>query len=176
MMSTLISVLAGIALLIFISIRQLRWQPVALRRLLMMPVILLAVGVVVATRTYSDLGALHPGAGDVMSIVVELALAIVGGLLMGRLTKIETIDGRIKSRLTGPGLAIWFGFIAVRIGMDVLASMTGAELAASAPMILLMVAVVKGTQAFVITQRVNRHQAIGTGTGQITRTGVADRV
>lgn len=158
MVSTLISVLAGIALLIFISVRQLRWQPVALKRLLTMPVILLGAGVVIAAQTYQSLSALHPGAVDVMSIVVELALAVVGGLLMGRLTKIETIDGQIKSRLSGPGLAVWFGFIAVRIGLAVLAHMTGAELASSTPLIFVMIAAVKATQAFVIIQRVSRHR------------------
>ncbi len=177
MVSTLISVLAGVALLIFISLRQLRWQPVDLRRLITMPVILLGAGVVIGAQTYQSLSALHPGAGDVMSIVVELVLAVVGGLLMGRLTKIETIDGQVRSRLTGPGLAIWCGFIAVRIGMAVLAHATGAELASSTPLIFLMIAVVKATQAFVISQRVSRHRAIGTGTGrpESARTGVADR-
>ena len=98
-----------------------------------------------------------------MSIVVELALAVVGGLLMGRLTKIETIDGRIKSRLTGPGQA---GRLRLHRGPDRhgrAGSMTGAELALQrAPLILLMVAVVR-IQALAITwKRVNRHQAIGT--------------
>jgi hypothetical protein len=111
-----------------------------------------------------------------MSIVVELALAVVGGLLMGRLTKIETIDGQIKSRLSGPGLAVWFGFIAVRIGLAVLAHATGAELASSTPLIFLMIAVVKATQAFLITQRVSRHRAVGTAGHRPEPARIADRV
>lgn len=155
-MTTVISVLLGVALLIFISYRQLRWQPVDPRRLVLMPVVLLGVAVLTAVQSAGVLSAMHPGALDVLSILLELAVGVIGGLLMGRLTRIERINGRVSSRVTGAGLAIWFGFIAFRIGMAVLAHVNGAELAASTPLIFVMVAIVKGVQALVVTRRLAR--------------------
>ncbi|WP_152361767.1 hypothetical protein [Microlunatus speluncae] len=156
MLSSVLTILAAIALLIFVSVRQLSWQPVKARRLLMTPLVLVGAAVVVGIQTYPAMGAPQVGIADVLTIAAELGLAVVGGLLMGRLTRIDIVAGEIKSRLTGPGLAIWFGFIAVRITMAVLSHQAGGQLASSTPLIFVLIAIVKGIQAFVITRRVDR--------------------
>ncbi|MFC7624076.1 hypothetical protein [Microlunatus sp. GCM10028923] len=155
-MSTVISVLLGVAFLIFISYRQLRWQPVDPRRLMLIPVILIGLAVFNVVQSAGALGALQPDAIDVLSILLESAVAVIGGLVMGRLTHIERTGGGARFRLTWLGLLVWFGFIAFRIGMAALAHSTGAELAASTPLIYVMVAIVKGIQAIIVTRRVAR--------------------
>ena len=158
MTTTILYILAGLAILIFISVRQMRWQRVTPSALMKMPLILAIIGVVTAVQTFNSPGALRFGTGDVVLIVAEVAVAVLGGWLMGRMTQIATIDGSIQSRLTPVGLTIWFGFLAVRIGGEMLAHADHLALASSTPLILFMVAIVKATQALTVRDRVAHHE------------------
>lgn len=168
--STILYVIAGLALLIFISFRQMQWQSVNVAKMMRMPVILIGVGLFIAAKTFDGPDPLRIHGGDVLLIGLGAALALLGGWVMGRLTQIDTIDGSTHSRLRLSGLAIWFGFLAVRIGIDLLAHLLHFELAASIPVILFMVGIVKGAQALTVRDRVERHEQ-----GHATRVGSFQR-
>ena len=62
------------------------------------------------------------------------------------------------SRSTGAlGLVLWVVVIVVRLGIDVLAGMAGAHLAASTGVILLMFAANRAARAAVFASRLDRH-------------------
>lgn len=157
--TTIMSVLLGLALLLFISLRQMQWQSVRIGKMLRMPVVLFAVGLFVAAQTFKNPSILHPHGAEIALIGLEVVLAVLGGLVMGRVTEIATRAGVTSSRLRPAGLGVWFGFLAVRIGLDLFAHTLHFELAASTPLILCMVAIVKATQALVVRDRVERHEA-----------------
>lgn len=155
--SMIFTTLAGLVLLIFISVRQMRWQSADRASKLRLPMILVLVGLIMAAQTFGTPGALRVSIGDLGLVAVEAGIAVAGGWLMGRLTQISTIDGGTRSRLSTVGLAVWLGFLAIRIGAEVLAHLDHLTLAASTPLILFMIAIVKGTQALTVRARVQQH-------------------
>ncbi|SDS08593.1 hypothetical protein [Microlunatus soli] len=162
-------VVVGLALLLFISFRQMQWQSVNAAKMMRMPLILVGVGLFVAVKTFDTPGSLHIQGGDLLLIGIGACLALLGGWVMGRLTQIGTVNDATHSRLRPSGLAIWFGFLAVRIGIDVLAHSLHFELAASTPVILFMVAIVKAAQALTVRERVERHELAAARDGSLQR-------
>jgi hypothetical protein len=163
---SLLSIVAGLAVLVFVSVRQMAWQPVNLGQLMRMPLIMAVIGVVITAEAFGSGKPQHFGAVDAVIISAELVIAVLGGWLMGRLTQIATIGGRTMSRLRPSGLLAWIGFIAVRIGFAVLAHLFGAGVASGTETILFMVAIVKATQGLTVRERVARHES---STGAVTR-------
>lgn len=153
---TILTILIGIAVLIFISFRQMRWQQPA--RQVRMPLILAVVGVIQAVNTWNNALLSKLSVMDFALIGIELCFAVLGGWLMGRLSQVATVNGSTQTRLRPVGLAVWFGFIALRIGMATLGGFLGAALASNAAVILFMVAIVKGIQVLVVRERIARHE------------------
>lgn len=153
---TILTILIGIALLIFISFRQMRWQQPG--RQLRMPFILAIVGVVEAVSTWNDALLRKVYVLDFVMIGAELCFAVLGGWLMGRLSEVATVNGSTQARLRPLGLVAWFGFIALRVGMAALGGVLGAALASNTAVILFMVAIVKGIQVLMVREQVSRHE------------------
>jgi len=153
---TILTIVIGLAVLIFISFRQMRFQQPA--RQARMPIVLGAIGVIEAFSTWNNglLGKLS--ALDFALIGVEACLAVLGGWLMGRLSEVATVNGSTQARLRPAGLAVWLGFIALRVGMATLGRFLGAELADNVAVILFMVAIVKGVQVLVVREQIARHE------------------
>ena len=158
-----------IALIAFVTYRQSRWQIFDLTRLFRSPILFLVIGVVTTASTLSGRGGVgHVGALDVVIIGVELVLGLAAGLLMGRTTESRTVDGVTSFRLRPVGLGIWIGFIAVRIGLGVVAHLLGASFAAQPIAIFFVLAVVKGVQAVMVRTQIERqaeHRTVYAGTG-----------
>lgn len=153
---TVLTILIGVAVLLFISFRQMRWQQPG--RQLRMPLILGIVGVVEATSSWNNALLSKVSALDFALIGAELCFAVLGGWLMGRLSEVATVNGSTQTRLRPVGLAVWFGFIALRIGMATLGGFLGAALASNTAVILFMVAIVKGIQVLIVRERIARHE------------------
>jgi len=153
---TILTILIGIALLIFISFRQMRWQQPG--RQLRMPFIMGIIGVVEAVSTWNDALLRKLSVTDFALIGIELCFAVLGGWLMGRLSEVATVNGSTQARLRPVGLVVWFGFIAIRIGMAALGGFLGAALASNTAVILFMVAIVKGIQVLMVRERISRHE------------------
>lgn len=150
----------GIAVLVIavVTIRQCRWQPVNMSRLIRMPLVFGVIGVVELITGLSHVGSgLHVRGLDVAIIGGELTLGLLAGWLMGRLTRIRRIEGVLKFRLAGPGIGVWLGFIVVRIGLAGLAHVLNAELAEQSGTVLIVVAVIKTIQALMVRDRIERH-------------------
>lgn len=159
---TVLIILLAIGGLIFISVRQMRWQRTG-SGLMAMPIVLALVGVYEAATTWNGALLARVSAVDILLMAAELCFAICGGWLMGRLTQIATVNGATRSRLRPTGLAVWIGFIAIRVGFAVLGGVLGAALASNTAVIIFMIAIVKGTQMLIVKERVSRHESAVSG-------------
>ena len=124
-----------------------------------MPVIFVVAGLLLIPAAAEQLPlGWQLGIPDVALIAAELALALVVGWQMGRLTEIATRDGVVSSRLGRAGVAVWLGFIVARIGLGVAGIAWHAPLATLPAVIFLVVATIKVTQAVVVRKRVAHHE------------------
>jgi hypothetical protein len=180
-------------LVAWIGYRQMTWRPVAIARMLRLPLILGVIGVIMMA-TSTDLK--HITAVDVAALLVEVAVSVGIGALMGAIARFRPMSqeaiaayqnqqiARGKPPVGGPvtlesrtgwvGMLLWLVLIAVRIGIDVIATQAGSVLAASTALILIMVAINRITRVGVMALRVDRMQhspyaqPIGQSTGQST--------
>ncbi len=153
------TVVIGLAVIAFITYRLSRWQSVRPSRLFRMPAVLGAVGVISLAGSGQQLLRQHLGVMDVGIVGAELLVGVVAGWLIGRLTEIRTFADGTKSKLVPAGIAVWLGFVALRIGFGVAASMMGASFAAMPGMTLIVIAVIKTVQGLMVRGRVERHLA-----------------
>jgi hypothetical protein len=152
----------GIALLAYVSRRQLRWRPVDTTRIWRMPLVLGVVGLFATGR--------HAGVTtvDLAILVLSGVLAVGSGFTMGSLTRFRPITGThtplrngvrptLESRVGWAGVGLWAGLIAGRIGLDVVGLHFGAALATSTGAILLSLALNRAARALVFSARLDRH-------------------
>lgn len=166
----LISLLVGLALFVWIIGKQLTWQPVQPARMLRMPLILAAVGLVSLAQAHAS----GPTVVDAAAIAVELMMSLGFGALMGRLSVLRVADGTRRSdrsvawetRTGWIGAALWIVLIAVRIGTEVGAAELGAHLAASTGVLLLVVAANRAARGLVILAQAG---ALDSRRGMMTR-------
>jgi hypothetical protein len=157
-METFETVAVAVLVIGFVTYRQTRWVPVKLSKLLRMPVIFAVAGALQIPSSLKQLPrGWHLDALDVAVISGELVLALVVGWLMGRMTEIANVRGVTSSRLGGWGIAVWLIFIAVRIGLGVVASAWSAPLAALPVTVFFVVAAVKLAQLVVVRERLAIH-------------------
>jgi hypothetical protein len=166
-----------IALLIWVGYRQMTWRPVAIARMLRMPIILGLIGVVLLV-TQTKLTRITPV--DVVALLIELAVSLGIGALMGALAHFRPMTneaiaaynnqqaarGRapvgapvtLESRTGWIGMALWIVLIGVRVTIDVLATQAGSVLASATALILIMVALNRISRVGVIALRTDRMQ------------------
>jgi hypothetical protein len=156
---TVETIVIGLAIIAFITYRLSQWQSVRPSRLIRMPLILGVVGLISLAGSGPQLLHQHITVLDIALLGAELTIGVVAGWLIGRLTEIRTFADGTKSKLVPVGIAVWLGFIAIRIGFGVAASMLGASLAALPGLTLIVLAVVKGVQGLMVHGRVVRHLA-----------------
>lgn len=158
-MNTTETIAIALVVLAFITYRQTRWVSVKLGKLLRMPVIFVIAGLLQIPSTSQQLPpGWRLGGLDVVLIAVELVLALIVGWQMGRRTEIASVDGVVSSRLGGAGVAVWLGFVAVRVGLAFAGAALHAPLATLPVVIFFVVAAIKITQAVVVRERVASHQ------------------
>ena len=158
--STIETIIVALAAIVFVTYRQTRWQTVGLSRLLQMPVILGVAGLVTIRGTIQHLPhGWQPTTTDIVVLLGELVAGLVAGVLIGRLAILRTENGVLRTRLGGAGLAVWLGFLGLRIGLEMVAALVGASFAAQPGVTLLVVAVIKLVQALVVWERASRHRA-----------------
>lgn len=149
----LTNVVIGVALVGFLAFRQLRWSGIDRSSIWRLPIVLGIIGVI-------NIGSMSKGTvvgpTDITFIGIELAIAVVIGLMMGRLTTFRTAarpdsKGRtIEGRAGVGGAVLWVVLIGVRVGLDVLGGVMGAHLLTATGVILLTVAVSRAASALVI--------------------------
>ena len=145
-----VAVTVGVVVLI---VRQFQWRSADLHRMLRLPAIVVALGVVLTATQLRTGFAWAPGDGV---IVGEFALVAVTGTIMGTVTRFRRRTGDLQYRLTPAGLWLWLLFIAIRVGSFVLAADLGAQLADATGIILLSFGVNRLAAVIVVRRRIEQ--------------------
>jgi len=157
--------LLALGLIAWIGYRQMNWRPIDIGRMWRTPLVMGVVGVAFLLNTAGP-SSLSPL--DLAVLVVELVVSLGIGAAMGRIATFRALPAPVRmgrngesvalyeSRTGGWGLALWLLVIAVRVSIDVLAGLAGSHLAASAGVILLMLAANRAARTFVFAGRVAR--------------------
>ncbi|WP_370935198.1 hypothetical protein [Amycolatopsis sp. cg13] len=135
----------GIGILI---VRQFQWRSAEPRRMLLMPVLLIVVGLVYLGF---ELGGGFESADWLL--VGELVLVAGTGTAMGYVTRFRQAGG-LQYRLTGAGIVLWAVFLAVRVGSFALASVLGAHLLDATGLILVSFGVNRLAASLVVRRRI----------------------
>ena len=152
--STLTDLVLGVALLFYIAARQLRWRALDPGRMLKLPLILGIAGIVVMGRQTTTVKPV-----DIVILALSALLAVVSGAMMGAITRFRrsAADPRVTESRTGwLGVAIFFGLVVIRVGLDVAGHRMGSDLAVSTGVILLVLGVNRLTAALVVSARQHR--------------------
>lgn len=147
---SLATVLVALAIIGLLIARQLRWRTFDPARVLRMPIVLGAIGLLELANVHG----VRLTTIDATMVGIELLLSVGIGALMGRLTVFRAgPDGALQTRGGWTGAALWIGLVAVRIAFDALGATLGAHLLTQTGMILLLIAVSRGIAALVIRAR-----------------------
>jgi len=115
----LLTLVLGIALVLFIIYRQLVKRPVESRQLVVLPLVLAALGL-------TNLNHEPPATSAAVStLVASLASAVVFGLARGVSVRVWQEAGTVLRQGTAITLALWVIAIALRIGIGAIAHRDG---------------------------------------------------
>ncbi|WP_030435839.1 hypothetical protein [Actinoplanes subtropicus] len=149
--SYLVDIAIGLAVIAYLCTRQLSWRPVDPARMWKMPLVLGIAGVIMLARQHVTI---HPI--DLVILILSGLAALASGTLMGRIARFRpsAADPRLMESRTGwAGIVIWFGLIAVRVALDAAGHQLGSDLAISTGSILLVLAINRAANAFVLSAR-----------------------
>ncbi|GAB3362809.1 hypothetical protein [Amycolatopsis echigonensis] len=128
-------------------VRQFQWRSAEPRRMLLMPLLLIAVGLV-----YLGFEVRGLQRADWL-LVGELVLVAGTGAAMGCVTRFRRAGG-LQYRLTGAGIVLWAVFLAIRIGSFALAGVLGAQLLDATGLILVSFGVNRLAASLVVRRRI----------------------
>ncbi len=152
-MKDAIYVVGGLVVVAFFIVRQRRSDRFRERSLLF-PLGLGIYGGVLLNDT-AKRHPLTPGSAALLSMSAVASVAF--GVVRGRTIELSVRDGELWERATWTTIvAGWGGLLVVRVGLIIAATAVGAELAASATSIPLMLAITLATQMIVVRQRARR--------------------
>jgi hypothetical protein len=143
-----LTVLVAIGIVVYVIGQQLAGRALSGKRVVVPPVVLTAIGILDISGAKS-----HPGATDIVLLVVSAALAIAIGAGLGAITRLERRDGHLWAQLPKQGLWLWGGLIAGRLAIAAIAHVDGAHVAAGTTAILLMLGLNRAAQALVVVPR-----------------------
>jgi hypothetical protein len=142
-----LEILAVIGVIGFVIYQQVAGQVLQGRRLVVLPAVLTIIGFV-------DLhGAKHLHPADIVWLTVGAIGSLLIGLAFGAITRLEPRDGVLWAKMPLRGLWLWVGLVAWRVLIMVLASRTGAHVAASTTPLLFTLGLNRLGQAAVIVPR-----------------------
>jgi hypothetical protein len=149
-MKAALYVLGGLAVVVFLIVRQRRSERFR-ERSLIFPAALAIYGVVVLTDTTKH-HALTLASGVLLALS---ALASIGfGVLRGRTIELFERAGELWERASWTTIVVgWGGLVVTRLALIAFAAAVGAKVAASASSIPLMLAITLATQMLVVRQR-----------------------
>lgn len=148
MSHTVLVVLATIAIVVYVIGRQLLGEPQRGKRLILLPLVLTIVGAVDLGR-----GGRHPQTVDIVLIVLSAAVAAGIGFRQGAMMRLEHRGGGLWGQMPVKSLWLWGALVASRVIISVVASASGAHVAASTAPILLVLGVNRLAQAASIAPR-----------------------
>jgi hypothetical protein len=143
-----LEVLVVITIVAYVIGRQVLGEPLRGKRVMLLPVILTVIGL---TRLNS--GGHTVQADDVAFLVAGAVVALAIGAAQGSVMRLEARDGGLWGRMPLRGLWLWVALVGARVALTVLASASGAHVAASTAPIVLLLGVNRLGQAAIITLR-----------------------
>jgi len=149
-MVTVVLVLLGLIAVGYVLFSRLRGQSVNTRRLLVLPGVLTAIGLL------QVLGAAHHGfhTADVVVIAASVAVSATLGVARGATVNVFVRDGQPWLRYRRATLWLWAATVATRAALTGLAFASGAALADSGPALLLAVGATLLGEGAVVARRV----------------------
>lgn len=166
---TLTNAILILLLIGWVGFRQLTWRPVSIAKMWRFPAIMSVVGVVLIVQQVKPTS-LTPL--DLAVVAGELLLSLAVGAWMGAIAHFRPLESPIQlgndarylatyeSRTGVLGIVLWVLIIAVRVGVDVLASMAGSHLATATGVIFLVFAANRAARTAVFSARLDRHAAL----------------
>jgi hypothetical protein len=137
----------------FLVVRQFLWRAAEAHRMLRLPAVVLAAGLV--SLVLDVLAGSRWATGD-WFLAGEFALVAVTGTVMGAATRFRLAGGRLQYRLTTAGLWLWAAFVVIRLGSFLLAARFGANLAGATGVILLSFGLNRLAAIMVVRRRARR--------------------
>jgi hypothetical protein len=148
-MNTLLIVAVAVAVVAVVVGRQLLGEPIRAKRPIVLPLALAAVGL-------ANLNGARPGPLDLIMVSLAATSAVVIGLGQGRTMRLSERDGFLWAQLPPRGLWWWAALIGSRLLFGVLATVVGADVAASGAAITLVLGLNRLSQAGVVAMRAVR--------------------
>lgn len=110
-MSDPIEIILVVALVAYVLIRRVAGQPAQGKKLLLLPVVILAIGVLSLSHTWSPVA--------VGFLVATTGISFIIGILRGVSVKLFEKDGIVWMRYTGKTVALWVFNIVIKIAAAV---------------------------------------------------------
>ena len=143
-----LTIVAVIAVVIYVIARQLLGEAIRAKRLIILPAILAAVGILdLAKHT------VHPTGTDIVLIALGASIAAAICVTQGRLMRLEDRDGGLWGQLPINGLWLWVLLLISRGALIGLAHATNAHVAAGSQSELLILGANRLGQAAIIATR-----------------------
>jgi hypothetical protein len=145
---SVLDIVAVVAIVAYVIGKQLLGEHLRGRRLILLPVVLVAVGLSQLVGHGH-----HAGTTDIVLIAVSAVVASTIGVIQGALMHLEARDGTLWGRMPLRSLWLWMALVGSRIVVDVIAHGAGAYLAASTAPIILTLGINRLAQAAVVAPR-----------------------
>jgi len=123
------------ALIVWVLARQLQARPVVVRKLFVLPIILVVVGIGSLDSATSK-GSTHFTTSDITWLAIDLAVTVLFGTVRGASVRLYPQDGVLWRKGNWVTLLGWLFSFAARAAIGVLASDQGASLVASSALAL----------------------------------------
>lgn len=116
----LLGILIGALVVVRVIGRQVRGSMVTQKSLVVMPLILVAVGLLTARDAFST-----ATPGELAFFVFDVVVLVLIGLARGASTQLSRREGGLYQKGTGLTIALWLLTIAIRVGAGLLGSAMG---------------------------------------------------
>ena len=145
---SVLEIVAVIAIIGYLIGRQLLGEHLRGKRLIALPILLAGIGVS-QLAGHGD----HPSTADFILIAVGAIVAASIGILQGSRMHLAARDGTLWGQMPVSSLWLWLALVASRGLIDVVATGTGAHVAAGTAPILLTLGINRLAQAAVVAPR-----------------------
>jgi hypothetical protein len=146
---TLITLVVALLVLARVLWTQSSWRPLEPERAWRGPLLLAVLGA--AGILSSDLGPLTPA--DLGVVLIEVAVSAAGGARLAHRRRPPTTPVLLETRTGAPGILLWIGLLAVRIGLSAYSHSHGLALASASGLIALLLATNRAARSTVLLAR-----------------------
>jgi hypothetical protein len=144
----ILEILAVVAIVVYVIVRQVLGEPIRAKRLIILPGVLTLIGVLDLTKH-----TVHATTTDILLIAIGAAVAGAIGFTQGRIMRLEQRNGYLWGQLPRRGLWLWLLLYASRGLFIGVAYAVGAHVAAGVQSELLVLGINRLGQAAIVSWR-----------------------